>query len=95
MRILTEADPPRKRRVPVALMILAMVVLPLMWVFGWSWIQPITLRLEGHGVGFGYGYRASSTLSLDAWLRGKVSFGCWSVPDLLLRGNGKYYAWWY
>ena len=45
--ILTETNHPRKRRAPVWLLILALVVLPLVGRFGWSSYRPIVLRGTG------------------------------------------------
>lgn len=53
MPLLPEADPPSKRRAPVWLLILAVVVLPLVGVFGWSWFQPVTITQGKRGVAFG------------------------------------------
>ena len=66
MPLLCEADLPRKHRAPVALAILAVVVLPLVGVFGWSWFQPVALRIGGNEVVFGYGPQAQPIYLIDA-----------------------------
>src|SRR4051794_37635397 len=62
MPILTEADPPRKRRHRWRI-VLAMVILPLAGVFVWSWFQPVVINFGGWddtdnksrmSIGFGY-----------------------------------------
>lgn len=53
MPLLTEADPPRKRRVPVALLILAIMVLLPVGVFGWSCHRPVSVVVGSRGIGMG------------------------------------------
>jgi hypothetical protein len=43
MPILTETTHPRRRRLPVWALILAVVVLPLLGVFGWSLHRPVLI----------------------------------------------------
>jgi hypothetical protein len=52
MPILIETTHPRKRRAPVWLLILAVVVLPLVGVFAWSCVQPVVLFDGTRGVAF-------------------------------------------
>jgi hypothetical protein len=58
MPLMTEADPPRKCRAPVWALVLAVVVLPLAGLFGWSCSKPVILGTQTPSVQFGYhGYR--------------------------------------
>ena len=65
MPLLAEADPPRKRRPPVALVIFAVVVVPLVGLIGWSCYRPIELHQSNHCVAFGYGYWERSPHLID------------------------------
>lgn len=99
MPILTATDPPRKRRAPAALVILAVMILPLAGVFAWSCYQPVQLELGGHMVGFGYG--SSAVLALvNHWqqhpsgsLRELPAF--WSVQLPPFTRSRWYYVWWH
>lgn len=53
MPLLTATDPPRQRRVPVWMLILALVVLPLVGLFAWSCYQPVRLVVNSRGIAFG------------------------------------------
>jgi hypothetical protein len=53
MPILTEAAPPRKRRAPVWLLILAVVVLPPVGLFGWSCYRTVHLKHAHRWIAFG------------------------------------------
>jgi len=54
MPILTKTTHPRKRRTPVWLLVLALVVLSLGTVVTWSCFKPVSLVYQGRGVGFGW-----------------------------------------
>jgi hypothetical protein len=53
MPILRETDPLRKRRTPVWLLVLAVVVLPLVGLFAWSFHRPVQLLHGRRGILFG------------------------------------------
>jgi hypothetical protein len=53
MPILTETTHLRKRHAPVWLLILAVVVLPLVGLFAWSFYQPVILSYQMSGIAFG------------------------------------------
>jgi hypothetical protein len=53
MPILAATDLPKKRRAPVRALILAVVVLPLVGLFGWGWYQPVWVVYHWRGVAFG------------------------------------------
>ena len=65
MPLRTEADPPRQRRAPVALLILVVAVLLVVGAFGWSWFQPVALRIGGRELEFGYGSRTQPIYLID------------------------------
>jgi hypothetical protein len=53
MPLLTEADPPKKRRSPVwALFLLAWVLLPVV-AFAWSFVQPVRIGTQHRRITFG------------------------------------------
>ena len=102
MPLRTETDPPRKRRLPVALAILAVVVLPLVALFAWSLYSPITVGESPRQVTFGHypdsalgptktnsaGYASDSTRGYR-W----VTFKLWAMRPGELPGGSR--EWWY
>lgn len=54
MPFLTESESPRKRRVPAWMLILAVMVSPLLGLFGWSCYRPVFLDVQGKGITVGY-----------------------------------------
>ena len=110
MPILGEADSLRKRRLPVASVIFAVVVLLLVGLIGWSCYRPIELPLSNHGVAFGHGYWEPPLL-IDPKhpLESSVHPGAQHVPcqgvEISVRhgvplvrpfesGNGFWICWW-
>lgn len=103
MPILTQPASRSQRRLPVWALLLALVVLPLVGVFGWSCYQPVGLTLGMHEVGFGYGRKAyaSSLFKYGLMFSGSDSetwpkdgdVGRAEIPALLKPGF--YYVWWY
>ncbi len=67
MPILTATDPPRKRRVPVWAPILAVVLLPLFGVFGWSCYQSVNFLVDGQTISFG---RTTQPMGVGYWQMG-------------------------
>jgi hypothetical protein len=91
MPILTETTHPRKRRTPVWLLILALVVLPLVGLFAWSWYQPVRFLYGLRGVGFG---RVTIPIGLNPpWvLQSDYAWVGIKLPEK--RGNEWYAASW-
>jgi hypothetical protein len=94
MPLLTEATHPRKRRAPVWLLVLAVVVLPLVGLFGWSWSQLIDLGPPDLGVAFGClneeTTRAAGASGANYAWEGDLIHGFWTF-----RLPGKEAGWYY
>lgn len=81
-------------------LIFAVIFLPLVGVFAWSWYQPVELRFGSHNIAFGYGRRAHPPLTI--WARGYhllfpqmvpgVRYAYITMPPFL--GGGDYWIWW-
>ena len=86
MPLITEASQSGKRRAPPWLLILAVVILPFLVAFTWSWFQPVWLIRSWQGVAFGRTTEAFWSKSTTSW----PNYGWWSIK---LPGGQK--AGWY